>query len=222
MKYNMHAKTKTHFPVSVVIALLASVLAVSVLSEGHATKSASTTIKGPPDRELLETTHEACGKDKLVFNAGAGKKITIHYGQSASFANNMYPLVWYCGASEKEHTRCPTGTNFVEVVRSQGRDFTVRCFQDSALFSREPIKLEETEEACSEQILTVVGRDGDVKIGYAKSKEFPVTNSDIIWYCGASRERTGCHGGTNYLKVSRSGGRKFTVGCYQVQSGPNP
>jgi hypothetical protein len=196
MKDNTHAKTRTHFAVSAVIALVASVLAFSLLFEGRAANSASATIKGSPDRELLETTHEACGQDKLVFDTG-WKEITVHYCQSVSYANHIYPVVWLCGASKREHTRCPTRTNFVEVVRSQGRDFTVRCFEDQTLFSEESVKLEETEEACSEQILTVVGRDGAVKIQYAKSKEFPVTNGDIIWYCGGSREHTGCHDGTN-------------------------
>ncbi len=217
MKDNSYAKTKTHFTVSVVIALLLLCLRLAFCLRAKR-RRASTNIKGSPDRELLETTHEACGKDKLVLYTSQ-KSVTIHYGQSAGFPNHNW-LIWYCGAS-RERTRCPTGTNFVEVVRSQGRDFTVRCFQDPALFPTEPVKLEETEEACTEQILTVVGRDGDVKIRYAQSKEFPVTNGDIIWYCGGSREHTGCHDGTNYLKVRRTGGRKFTVGCYQVKPGPN-
>ena len=106
MKDNTHAKIRTHFVGSAVIALVASVLAFSLLFVGRAANTVSTTIKGSPDRDLLETTHEACGKDKLVFDTG-WKKVTIPYGQSASFANHIYPLVWYCGASEKEHTRCP-------------------------------------------------------------------------------------------------------------------
>src|SRR5437762_2429517 len=97
MKDNSHAKTKTHFTVSVVIALFASVFAVSLLFEGQAAKSASTNIKGSPDRELLETTHEACGKDKLVLYTSQ-KSATIHYGQSAGFPNHNW-LIWYCGAS---------------------------------------------------------------------------------------------------------------------------
>ena len=82
-----------------------------------------------PSRTLLETTHDACGENVLRFSARNGG-VFVPFGQTKSFAVSGKVVHWTCGGSP-EVTRCPDTTNFVEVIRTQDRRFTVKCFRDN-------------------------------------------------------------------------------------------
>ena len=194
--------------------LSVGVLAVGVLAAGFASSAAglgagSTAIRG---RLLLETTHEACSKNNLSVVDKSGNRVAIPYGTSRNVPVENGEITWHCGGS-KEKTGCPAGTNLVEIVRSQGRPFTVNCYQQS---ETPEVVLERIGETCSEKVLTVVGRDAGVHVGYARSSaNIPVSNGEVIWYCGATRERTKCPEGTSTVRIERSKGRHFTVVCMQ-------
>ena len=83
-----------------------------------------------PGRALLETTHDACGESVLRFQARNGGTVLVPFGQTKSFRVSDRVVHWRCGGSP-EVTRCPDTTNFVEVIRTQDRQFTVKCFRDN-------------------------------------------------------------------------------------------
>jgi hypothetical protein len=80
--------------------------------------------------QVLETTYEACSKDKLTVNYLGGVRL-IKYAQSAKnlpVATNN--IIWFCGGSQ-ERTGCAAGTNMIDILRSGGRRFTVVCKRTS-------------------------------------------------------------------------------------------
>jgi hypothetical protein len=73
---------------------------------------------------------------------------------------------------------------------------------------------EKAKENCSHNKLTFKTKTGKITVPYTQASTILAVNSpDITWFCGESKERTGCPSETSHIFVKRSQERRFFVFC---------
>lgn len=186
---------------------------------------------------FLRESNEQCSKDVLLIQTidGATK---LKRGETKRFYVPKEKFWWYC---ENALGESDLKAYYIEAMKElNGSNLRLRGFRieedvagaqqnglSRVITSRgvlPPNKgrkhLEETHDACNDNVLMVQSIDGSVAIGKGESKLVRVPSNRIWWYCGGSREWTTAPVGTNLVFVTRSLGGAFTWTCYQETTPP--
>jgi hypothetical protein len=76
-------------------------------------------------------------------------------------------------------------------------------------------RLETVVLKCSSRIVTVVGRDGDLRLTSGNADWTWVLGEEVTIYCGSRDMLARCDHGTDFVRVSRAGSYTVTVDCYR-------
>ncbi|MBX3464786.1 MAG: hypothetical protein KF830_16580 [Planctomycetes bacterium] len=82
------------------------------------------------------------------------------------------------------------------------------------------MQVDSTLDRCSDSVVTVEGREGNIVVRKGESKEIPLSPSgEVFWSCGGTRERTATASGADIAVLSRDAqGRAMTWLFYKTVS----
>lgn len=165
---------------------------------------------------LLQTRSHSCSARSMRWQYPGPTNYSFDRGDRGfGYTTGYYE--WMCHYPNRDSSRCPGGTDLVDVQRSASSDtFWVRCYDDNDELIA-PVTLDDTREGCDDDNdLIIQGAAGNVVAPRRGSVVVPVGNRRFGWLCGRfgvlSQEWTTCPTNTNEVEITRRGD-DFDVEC---------
>ena len=175
----------------------------------------------PDDTKVLVATATDQGGAEKIHVFGDGGFYSVGKGQE-KWVPISNPRFSWLNETSLEATTAHPDTNLVQVKRNPtSREITWMCYRSAAPTDqyKRPDTTEvflgtETDQS-GEDLVKVVGANGDVPIKKGESKTVPVKDNRFRWWSGKSEEFTTGPKLTNLVKASREkDGRQITWKCY--------